>query len=154
MADEHPLVVLEEVVLIGIGGFAGSNLRYFTEGLAPGLWSTLTVNALGSLLLGFILYEAIYTGLLASHSHVVVGTGFLSSFTTYSTFALQTVQAPSIVWMGANVVGTYTLGFGGILLGRALARRIDGETEPEIESETDEHVDGEISRSVTDGGDR
>lgn len=154
MTREHPFVVLEEVVLIGIGGFAGSNLRYFVAGVAPGLWSTLLVNALGSFALGFILYEAIYTGLLASHSHVVVGTGFLSSFTTYSTFALQTVQAPSIVWMGANVVGTYTLGFGGVLLGRALARRVDGRTETEVESEADEHVDGEISQSVTDGGDR
>lgn len=152
MAREHPLVVLEEIALIGIGGFAGSNLRYFAAGITPGLWSTLLVNALGSLALGFILYEAIYTGLLASHSHVVVGTGFLSSFTTYSTFALQTVQAPSVVWMGANVVGTYTLGFGGILFGRALARRIEGETG--VESETNEHVDGEISGSITDGGNR
>ena len=125
LAGDDVLVRLEVLVLIAIGGFAGSNLRYFASLLLPGLGGTLLVNAVGSLVLGFLLYEAVYAGLLAERTHFVVGTGFLSSFTTYSTFALQTVGAAP-AWMAANVVANYGLGFLGVFLGRALARRVDG----------------------------
>jgi CrcB protein len=120
MARDHPLVRIETLALVGIGGFAGANLRFFLAGLTPGLAGTLLANALGSFALGFVLYEAINTDLIASESRTVVSTGFLSSFTTYSTFALQTAGA-SLPWMAANVLANYGLGFGGVLLGRRLA---------------------------------
>ena len=94
MSSQHTLVRLEAVALIGIGGFAGSNLRYFVGFLAPGIPGTLLVNVIGSFVLGFLLYEAIYSGLLAEQTQIVAGTGFLSSFTTYSTFALESLQEP------------------------------------------------------------
>mgnify|MGYP000253556297 CR=1 FL=1 len=122
--ESHPLVRVESVALIAIGGFAGSNLRYFTGFLLPGMQGTLVVNALGSFALGFVLYETIYSGILASETRAVVSTGFLSSFTTYSTFALQSAQAAPI-WLIVNVVANYALGFTGVLLGRSLARLVD-----------------------------
>ncbi|MFB6178128.1 MAG: CrcB family protein [Halorientalis sp.] len=123
--DTHPLVRVESIVLIAIGGFAGSNLRYFAGLLVPGLGGTLIANALGSFILGFVLYETIYSGVLANETRAVVSTGFLSSFTTYSTFALQSAQASPALLVG-NVVANYALGFTGVLLGRALARQVDG----------------------------
>ena len=125
-----PLARLELLVLVAIGGFAGANLRYFVDALAPGLAGTLAVNVLGSFALGFLLYEAIYTGFLAVETRAVLSTGFLSSFTTYSTFALQTAQAAGPAWMIANVIANYALGFAGVLVGRALARRLDGGKRP------------------------
>lgn len=125
MSDTHPLIRLETIVLIGIGGFAGSNLRYFVAELLPGLPGTLIANATGSFVLGFILYEAMYSGLLAEQTHWVAATGFLSSFTTYSTFALQTALA-SPIWMVGNVFANYALGISGVLLGRAFARMVGG----------------------------
>lgn len=119
----HPLARAETVALVGVGGFAGSNLRYFAGLLLPGLAGTLVANALGSLALGFVLYETLYSGVLAAETRAVVATGFLSSFTTYSTFALQSAQSPPALLV-ANVVGNYVLGFGGVLLGRSLARRV------------------------------
>jgi CrcB protein len=124
MARDHPLARFETLVLVGIGGFAGSNLRFFVADLAPGLPGTLLANALGSLALGFVLYEALHTDLIASEARTVIATGFLSSFTTYSTFALQTAGA-SLPWMAANVLANYGLGFGGVLLGRRLALAVD-----------------------------
>jgi CrcB protein len=118
---------LEALALIGIGGFAGSNLRFFADGLLPGMAATLLVNVLGSFVLGFVLYEAIHASLLARETRVVVSTGFLSSFTTYSTFVLQSAQATP-AWLLANVVATYGLGFAGVLVGRTLARGLDGGT--------------------------
>lgn len=125
MTTNHTLVRLEVLALIGIGGFAGSNLRYFVGFIAPGIPGTLLVNTLGSFALGFLLYEAIYSGLLAEQTLIVAGTGFLSSFTTYSTFALESLQASPLLLVG-NVLATYMLGFTGVLAGRALARIVDG----------------------------
>jgi len=120
------LAALELLALVAIGGFAGSNLRYFAGSLLPGLTGTLFANATGSLVLGFLLYEAIYAGVLADRTHYVVGTGFLSSYTTYSTFAVQTAGAAGPAWMVANVVANYGLGLLGVLAGRELARLVDG----------------------------
>lgn len=121
----HPLVRLETVVLVGIGGFAGSNLRYFVSEVVPGLGGTLFVNALGSFALGFVLCESVFAGAIASETRLVVATGFLSSFTTYSAFALQSAQASPPVLVG-NVVANYACGFAAVLLGRRIARRTVG----------------------------
>jgi CrcB protein len=123
--DSHPLVRVESLILVAIGGFAGSNLRYFAGLVVPGMGGTLVVNALGSFALAVVLYETLYSGVLAAETRAVVATGFLSSFTTYSTFALQSAQAPP-AWLVANVVANYALGFAGVLLGRSIARRVDG----------------------------
>jgi CrcB protein len=129
MSDKHPLIQLETVALIGIGGFAGSNLRYFVGGFLPGVSGTLLVNIIGSFILGIVLYEAMYSDILSSQTRLVGATGFLSSFTTYSTFALQTALVGSPLWMIVNIVATYTLGFSGVLLGRGVARKIGGDRE-------------------------
>jgi len=125
MSGTHPLRTLESMALITIGGFAGSNLRYFVARVIPGLGGTLVVNVVGSFVLGFVLYEAIHTSVLAERTRVVV-TGFLSSLTTYSTFAPQTAVLRRPAWIVANVLATYCLGLAGVLAGRSLATRVDG----------------------------
>ena len=120
------LVAVEVAVLVAIGGFAGSNLRYFAGLVLPGLPGTLAVNAIGSTILAFLIYEGIYNGILADETHLLVGTGFLSSLTTYSTFAVQTATAVGPLWMIGNVVANYGLGFLGVLVGRGIARRFGG----------------------------
>ncbi|MFB6267777.1 MAG: CrcB family protein [Halodesulfurarchaeum sp.] len=117
----HPIARVESVALIAIGGFAGSNLRYLAGFILPGMHATLLANAVGSFALGFILYERIYTGIMASQTRIAVATGFLSSFTTYSTFAVESALADP-TWMVTNVVANYSLGFLGIMVGRELVR--------------------------------
>ena len=80
MTESHPLLTVETIVLIGIGGFAGSNLRYFVGSLVPGLQGTLLVNALGSFALGFLLYEAMHLGIVADETKIAATTGFLCDF--------------------------------------------------------------------------
>jgi CrcB protein len=120
--------MLERLALVAVGGFAGSNLRYLVGLLAPGPPGTLLVNVLGSALLGVLLYAGRYAGTLSPETRTVLAAGFLASFTTYSTFALETARAAGPVWMAANVVASYALGVAGVLGGRSLARRLVGGT--------------------------
>lgn len=116
---------LQLVALVGIGGFAGANLRYAVSVLAPGLAGTLAVNAAGSLALGFLVYEAAGESALSGEARTLLTTGFLSSLTTYSTFAVQTAGV-SPPLMLANVTANYALGFLGVVAGRAIAVRFGG----------------------------
>ncbi|PCR92782.1 CrcB family protein [Natrinema ejinorense] len=126
MTDAHPIVRLETLALIAVGGFAGSNLRFFVMGLFPDVPSVVLVNAVGSAVLAVVVYEAEYTGHLTSRTRLVFTTGFLSSLTTYSTFALQAALASSPLAVVGIVAANYGLGVTGVLVGRGIARRIAG----------------------------
>lgn len=121
----HSLRTAETLALVGVGGFAGANLRYAVSLFAPGLTATLAVNAAGSLLLGFLVYEAAARGVLADESRTVLASGFLSSLTTYSTFAVQTAGVSPALMVG-TVVANYGLGFLGVVVGRSIAVRYGG----------------------------
>ncbi|MDS0475904.1 CrcB family protein [Natrinema sp. 1APR25-10V2] len=129
MAADHPLVRLETLALIAVGGFAGANLRLFAMGLFPDVPSIVLVNAVGSAVLGFLVYEAEYAGHIGSETRTVFATGFLSSLTTYSTFAMQTASASGPLAIVGIVAANYGLGAVGVLAGRALARRV-GQSRP------------------------
>jgi fluoride exporter len=132
---DHPLVRLETLALIGIGGFAGSNLRYFALGTFSDVVAVLLVNVIGSFALGFVVYEAQYSGLVDRRARLVFTTGFLSSLTTYSTFAVQTALAAEPWLLAAIVTTNYGLGFTGVLASRELARRVRGWGSPATEGE-------------------
>ena len=114
---------LGPLALVGAGGFAGAGLRHAVAVGLPATfpWGTLVANVVGAFVLGILLYEAHLAGLLSAEVRLLVGTGFCSSLTTYSTFALETSQlAPAAA--AANVGANYALGFGAILLGQVVAR--------------------------------
>jgi len=116
---------LSTPALVAVGGFAGAILRYAVSLLAPGLPGTLAVNAAGSLALGCLVYESVGGSAFSERARTLLGTGFLASLTTYSTFAVQTAGVSPRL-MAANVAANYLLGFGGALVGRALAVRYRG----------------------------
>lgn len=118
-------VTLEALVLVAIGGFAGANGRYLVSGLVDGPGGTLLVNVLGSIALGVLLYHSIFRGALSRETRLVVGTGVLSSFTTYSTFAVESVRLGTPGGLG-YILASYALGIAGVLLGRTLAMRLGG----------------------------
>ena len=108
-------------LLVALGAFVGANLRHAVGLGLPGLAGTLAVNALGSVALGVLLYEARFAGRLSRETRLLLGTGLLSSFTTYSTFVLDAVTATPAIALG-YVAASYALGFAGMLLGRWIAR--------------------------------
>jgi CrcB protein len=103
--------------LVAAGGFVGSVLRYSVGVALPGAAGTLAVNVLGSFALG-----AMLTLVRRRRVRVLLGTGLLSSFTTYSTFAVETTALGpqfGLVNVGAN----YALGIAAALLGLAVGGR-------------------------------
>ncbi|MFC6864311.1 CrcB family protein [Halomicroarcula sp. GCM10025817] len=128
MSEPHGLSRAEPLLLVAVGGFAGAVLRHTATVAAPGLGmvegavvGTLAVNVLGSFALGVLLYEAHLAGALSAETRLVLGTGFLSSFTTYSTFAVQTSGLSPALSVG-NVAANYALAFIAVVLGRLVAR--------------------------------
>ena len=78
----------------GIGGFLRyviSDLVYkYTSSLFP--YGTLTVNIIGSFLLGFILFYLDALKLISSEMRLFLTVGLCGGLTTFSTFSYETVK--------------------------------------------------------------
>lgn len=112
---------LTAILLVGLGGFAGSNLRYFVEVVVPStLVATAAVNILGCITIGFGLYLKIAPNKFSQGTRAVLVTGFISPFTIYSPFLLNVLTTRPALTLG-YIVGSYVIGFRGVLVGRHLA---------------------------------
>lgn len=143
----HPLIAL---ALVGVGGAAGASARYLITALVPAgglqILPTLAINVVGSYLLGFLNgHLNLRPGRRAAALRLLLGTGVLGGFTTYSAFALQVVTAGSegswrlaIMYAGVSVllgVGAAALGL--VQGGRFATSRDARRTGPGTGSETD-----------------
>lgn len=106
--------------MIAVGGFLGSIARYGVTEITPTLAGTFVVNVTGSAVLGFVFYTTTTTDRIPERARLLVATGFLSSYTTYSLFALETMAVATATGI-ANVLGSYACGFGAAALGRRIA---------------------------------
>lgn len=84
-------------LLVAVGGFVGTFARYATSRAIDGstAWplATLVVNIAGAFALGLLIERLASGGAESSRARdvrLLVGTGFLGSFTTYSSFAVET----------------------------------------------------------------
>ncbi|MFC6975224.1 fluoride efflux transporter FluC [Halomicroarcula sp. GCM10025709] len=115
------------LALVAVGGFCGAAFRHAIALATPGIavlqdpiTGTLAANLLGSVLLGAVVYDAGAREVLTTRARLLVGTGFLSSLTTYSTFAVQTSGlGPELAAL--NVAANYGLGFAAVVCGQLLA---------------------------------
>jgi CrcB protein len=85
------------VVGVALAGALGAPARYMVESLVRRLRSgpfplgTLLVNISGSLALGVVVGLAA-SATLDADARAVIGTGFLGAYTTFSTYAYETVR--------------------------------------------------------------
>lgn len=105
-------------VLVAVGGFVGACTRYGVGLLVAGAPGTLVANVVGSLALGVLV--GVSPGRRAT---LLFGTGLLSSFTTYSTFAVETVALGATLG-AANALGTHAAGVTAALAGLVVGRRV------------------------------
>lgn len=86
--------MLKSIVLVGIGGFIGSSLRYLISHLINVQWQTIfpygtfSVNLAGSFLLGLILSYT-FTHNFSHEIRLFLTVGFCGGFTTFSSFSYE-----------------------------------------------------------------
>lgn len=107
-----------------VGGL-GSVLRFVVDGAVARRvarsfpFGTLTVNISGAVLLGLV------SGLVLSrHAALLADTAFIGSYTTFSTWMLETQRLSEerqLVYAVANIVVSMVLGIAGALLGQWIA---------------------------------
>lgn len=106
----------------GLGSLARVMVDSWARRVVPAPWGIAVVNASGALALGLLLGGGRSGGLA-----IVLGTGFLGAYTTFSTWMLDTVllaegHRPRIAW--ANVVVQVGVGLAlaavGLLAGSAI----------------------------------
>lgn len=122
---------LKILAWVGLGGAAGSMLRFAVGGWAQRLndgtfpVGTLTVNVLGCLLIGLLGGLADYRQALDPGQRAFLMIGVLGGFTTFSAFAFETLglaQDGALLRAGLNVLLQVTLGLMAAFCGYAAAR--------------------------------
>jgi len=111
----------------GIGGALrhGVNLtaaRYLGTGFPYG---TLTVNIVGSLIMGLLAGYFAFKGEASQHWRLLLTTGVLGGFTTFSTFSLDLAllwERGDINGMLAYLLASVALSLGGLFAGLTLVR--------------------------------
>ncbi len=102
-------------LMVCLGGAFGTGARYLFGGWAQRAlgtafpYGTLIINLVGSFLLAAIMYLSLEVGLIPANARVVLATGVMGGFTTYSTFNYETLkllQTGSVAIGALNVAGT------------------------------------------------
>lgn len=114
---------------IAVAGGIGAAARMVLDGLIRSRlagatpWGTIAINVSGSLVLGFLTGLAA-GNLLPTEWFLIIGTGFLGGYTTFSTASYETVRlleqrawwASAMSGLGTLVLATTAAGLG-LLLG-------------------------------------
>ena len=124
---------MDKVLWISIGAVLGANLRYWVSDWAAQRfgssfpYGTLLINLTGSFLLGLIVSMALENFMIDPRLRLLLIIGFLGSYTTFSTFAYESVALISQGQWGLglfNLLGSSILGalfaILGIWLGKIL----------------------------------
>jgi len=116
--------------MVGLAGAAGAIARYGVSraiGVRTFPWATLSINVVGSFLLGFVLAGP-GTARWSTTVTTAVGVGFLGAFTTFSTFTYETDEllresrpAIAVAYVVSSLALGLVAGAVGYVIGRELA---------------------------------
>jgi len=116
---------MSRLSFIAIGGAIGALLRYMISGMTYRYlggsfpWGTLSVNLIGAFVIGFLWGLSEIT-IVSSDFRSFVFIGIIGSFTTFSTYSLETFNLfrdAEIKLVLANVLITNVLGIALVLFG-------------------------------------
>jgi CrcB protein len=121
-------------LIVFLGGGVGAALRHGVNLAAARLlgtsfpFGTLTVNVVGSLLMGLMAAWFAFESSPSQHWRLFMTTGILGGFTTFSTFSLDTALlyergelGLAALYVGASVAAGIVGLFGGLALVRSFA---------------------------------
>lgn len=118
---------------IAIGGILGCWARYTMTNLVQAIYgrdfpyATLSINVLGCVLTGFLFVETLERATIAPYLRIGILTGVLGGFTTFSTFAMESLLlaeegegGKSLLYVALSLF----LGIGGAFFGAYIARKL------------------------------
>ena len=120
-----------DFLVISLGAIVGANLRYWMSRGAARLlgpvfpYGTLSINVLGSFVVGFFLIWTSERVLVDPRWRLLVVVGFCGGYTTFSSYAYETMaffEQGQWGLMFTNFFANNLLAFGAALVGMALAR--------------------------------
>lgn len=124
---------MKEILVISIGAIVGANARWIISRYAARLispafpYGTLFINVIGSFIVGFFMIWATERVLIDPRWRLLVVVGFCGSFTTFSSFAFETMslfEQGQWALMCTNFLSNNLLCLGAALAGMALARAL------------------------------
>jgi fluoride exporter len=122
-----------QLIAIGLGGFAGAITRYVVDGWVTGLtrgsypWGTFVINVSGSLLIGLLFAVSMERSVLPVELRGPLLIGFVGSYTTFSTLALESWRLMDDgAWLaaGANLAGSVLVGVVAVIIGLVIGRAL------------------------------
>lgn len=124
---------MDRLLWVCLGGALGSGARYLVSQAALSLlgpsfpYGTLVVNVLGSYAIGLVMHVGLESSLLSPTLRILLTTGVLGGFTTYSTFNYETLQMAvegdwrlALLNVLATLLACLLAGAAGLASGRAL----------------------------------
>lgn len=120
------------VAIVAIGGSLGALARYFLQGwivdrTGPSILALFVINISGAFALGLILTLAQERNLIGPDVRLLLTTGFLSAYTTFSSWmfeSVQLIQVGDIARATVNIVGSVVTGLIAVWLGIIVARLV------------------------------
>ncbi len=128
--------MLTPYLAIGVGGALGANARYLLASWATTQWgthfpvATLLINVSGSFVLG--VYLTLVTERFTGHpaTRLLVATGFLGAYTTFSTFSVEALRlietgdaAAGLKYVASSVLLSIAAAAIGMIVAHALMSR-------------------------------
>ncbi len=121
-------------LLVAAGGAFGAGMRHLASGAvlhrmgSDWPYATFSINVLGSFLLGLLAGCLAYKGAEGSSQlRLLLGTGVLGGFTTFSAYSLETallIERGKIASAAAYALGSVAVGLVFVFAGLIIARRV------------------------------
>ncbi|MBS1978966.1 MAG: fluoride efflux transporter CrcB [Bacteroidetes bacterium] len=120
-------------LLVGIGGFLGSVVRYYSQQfLAKSIpsvlpYGTLAVNIIGCFIIGIIYGLSSRGNVLSPDWRIFLATGFCGGFTTFSAFSYESIslmQDGEYLYLSIYITASVLFGLAATYLGILLIKSI------------------------------
>ncbi|MDB5191648.1 MAG: crcB-like protein [Segetibacter sp.] len=121
---------IKNLFIVGLGGMLGSMLRYVFYTIIKGNtfpFATLTVNILGSLIIGLVAGVALKNATFNNDWRLFLATGICGGFTTFSAFSLECMEmmqqnryAATAIYIATSIIAGLAAAVAGVWLSRQL----------------------------------
>lgn len=125
-----------KILIVGIGGFIGSILRYLVSGYVQNFsqsisfpYGTLSVNIIGCLLMGMISQLVDMQMGISSETRLFLMVGVLGGFTTFSAFGNEAIKLLqdqkiflSLMYVGSHLFICLLAVFAGMMISKLIWR--------------------------------